>query len=262
MPMRWRWPPENSCGIAVDVALVEPHLAQQLADDGLALDLVLEPVDQRALAHDLADGHPRVERRVRVLEDDLDVLAELLQLARRDRVGLLARLALLAGWAGRRSAAPLNSTVPDVGGISPSTTLPRVVFPQPDSPTSPSVSPRRTSNDTPSTARTEATLLTPEDPAADLEVLLDVADGDQDVVLRRPSGGRAGPSRCLLPIPAARDRRGQPDAWRAHILGRIRTDAGRLAFGGEPAARHVARADRPERRVDVADRASRTGSGA
>ena len=59
--------------VAVDMALVQPDLAEQLADQGLALRLVAEAVDQRALADDLADRHPRVEAGVRVLEDDLQV---------------------------------------------------------------------------------------------------------------------------------------------------------------------------------------------
>ena len=40
MPMRWRWPPLNSCGIAVDVLLVEPDPLEQVADRRLALPLV------------------------------------------------------------------------------------------------------------------------------------------------------------------------------------------------------------------------------
>src|SRR3954454_12621405 len=52
---------------------------------------------------------------------------------------------------------PSNSTEPlrfAASGRSPRTPRPSVDFPQPDSPTRPSVSPRLMSNDTPSTART------------------------------------------------------------------------------------------------------------
>ena len=42
---------------------------------------------------------------------------------------------------------PSNLIVPDVGSISRSSNRPTVVLPEPDSPTRPSVSPRRTSKD-------------------------------------------------------------------------------------------------------------------
>jgi hypothetical protein len=48
--------------------------------------------------------------------------------------------------------------VPSVAFSSRSKVRPTVVLPQPDSPTSPSVSPGKTSNESPSTARTTARL--------------------------------------------------------------------------------------------------------
>ena len=57
---------------------------------------------------------------------------------------------------------------------------PVVVLPQPDSPTRPSVSPRRIEKLTPSTACTVAGAAA-EEPAADLEVLDEVADLEQHV---------------------------------------------------------------------------------
>src|ERR1700734_1127515 len=55
------------------------------------------------------------------------------------------------------TARPFSDTVPE-SGLSRATTIrPIVVFPQPDSPTSPNVSPARTVNDTPDTALTLAT---------------------------------------------------------------------------------------------------------
>ncbi len=51
---------------------------------------------------------------------------------------------------------PSNSIEPSVLGIRPMTKRPRVVFPQPDSPTIPTVSPLWISKSTPSTARTWA----------------------------------------------------------------------------------------------------------
>jgi hypothetical protein len=64
----------------VDVALVQPHARQQLANQLLALAPVGEPVDEGAFPHDLADGHPGVEGRIRVLEDDLHVATDGLEL--------------------------------------------------------------------------------------------------------------------------------------------------------------------------------------
>src|SRR5512143_3732503 len=51
---------------------------------------------------------------------------------------------------------PSNSMRPLVGSIRRSTMRPMVVLPQPDSPTRPKLSPRRTAKDTPETAFTQA----------------------------------------------------------------------------------------------------------
>ncbi len=56
------------------------------------------------------------------------------------------------------SSVPSNRTEPDVGLISCRTARPVVVFPHPDSPTRPSVSPGAMEKDTPDTAWTSPTL--------------------------------------------------------------------------------------------------------
>ncbi len=89
------------------------------------------------------DRHPRVERRVRVLEDDLDLRPH-------------RRAAPSRTW--RSTSTPSKCTDPDVGSISRRMQRPVVDFPQPDSPTSPSVSPRSTEKLTPETAWTSPTL--------------------------------------------------------------------------------------------------------
>src|SRR6266702_310314 len=61
MPMRWRWPPLNSCG---------------------ALRAGSKGMDREPLADDALDAHARIERAVGVLEDDLHLAAERAQLAR------------------------------------------------------------------------------------------------------------------------------------------------------------------------------------
>ncbi len=60
--------------------------------------------------------------------------------------------------ASARTSRPSNETCPSVGSIRRSRHRPTVDLPHPDSPTSPSVSPRKMSNVTPSTARTTSSL--------------------------------------------------------------------------------------------------------
>ena len=59
---------------AVAVLGAEPDRAQQLRDPLLPVGPV-DAVDPQRLGDDLAHGHARVQRRVRVLEDDLDLAA-------------------------------------------------------------------------------------------------------------------------------------------------------------------------------------------
>ena len=87
-----------------------------------------EPVDRESLAHDRADRHARVERRERILEDDLHPPAQLPQVARVERAHVDAVEA---------------SREPDVGSMSRRIARPVVDLPHPDSPTSASVSPGR-----------------------------------------------------------------------------------------------------------------------
>jgi hypothetical protein len=61
--------------IAVAVLGVEPHGLEQLADPAPAV-LAVKAVDLQRLGEDLVDRDPRVQRRVGVLEDDLDVAAQ------------------------------------------------------------------------------------------------------------------------------------------------------------------------------------------
>ena len=76
MPMRWRWPPENSCGIAVEMLVAQADQRQQLGGAIGALPR-REPdevvMDLQRLGDDVVDGHARIERGVGILEDDLDL---------------------------------------------------------------------------------------------------------------------------------------------------------------------------------------------
>ena len=71
--MRCRWPPENSLRVAVVVLGVEADHLEQLLDPRQHLassGTILWTAQRRA--DDRADGVPRVQRGVRVLEDHLD----------------------------------------------------------------------------------------------------------------------------------------------------------------------------------------------
>ena len=97
------------------------------------------PDDQR-LGHDVLDPAPRVERGDRVLEDHLDLGPGSRAARRRDRRGEVVAL----------EDAPSR----EVGRWTWTRARPVVDLPQPDSPTSPSVSPSATSKLTPETAWT------------------------------------------------------------------------------------------------------------
>ena len=77
MAMRWRWPPENSCAIAVLRIGIEPDLLQRRADAPAPLVVGhAGALDQQALLDDLADRQARRQRAVGVLEDHLHLLAQ------------------------------------------------------------------------------------------------------------------------------------------------------------------------------------------
>ena len=60
-------------GEAVSVLGAQAHCAEELPDTPLTFAAPVEAMNAERLGDDLANGHPRVQRRVRVLEDDLDV---------------------------------------------------------------------------------------------------------------------------------------------------------------------------------------------
>ena len=85
--------------VAVRVARVEADDVEQLADPDAAVAARADPVHDQRLADDVADRHPRVERRVRVLEDDLHLAPHLAERFRPSSV----------------SSMPSNFTEPEVG---------------------------------------------------------------------------------------------------------------------------------------------------
>ena len=106
--------------IAVVVLRVEPDPVHQVLHRALALALALvHAVDRERLADDRADRAPRVQRRVRVLEDHLHLAPQRLDVARAES----------PRSRGRRSA-----TEPDVGSSRRSSSRAVVDLPQPLSP--------------------------------------------------------------------------------------------------------------------------------
>ena len=153
MAMRWRWPPENSCGIAVAPGRIEPHLLEGLRGAPVAL-----------LARDARARGPAAPRsRSRPPSCA----------ARAIRTGPGTRPAAAAAsgrMPARSSGIRLRSskrTMPEAGW-SRRIARPSVDLPEPDSPTTPTVSPARTERLTPSTARS-TWLVRPNRPALELE---------------------------------------------------------------------------------------------
>ena len=109
---------------------VDADGVEHLVDPRGARRLVADLPDVEALAHDVAHAPARVQRRDRVLEDHLQLRPQRAEAARP------------GAWV---SSLPSNRTEPLFAWTSCITALPIVDLPQPDSPTSPRVSPGSTS---------------------------------------------------------------------------------------------------------------------
>ena len=72
MAMRWRWPPENSCGYRFSASRGRPDLFDQIGRPSRALGAIADALDQQRFGDDGGHRHARIERAERVLEDDLD----------------------------------------------------------------------------------------------------------------------------------------------------------------------------------------------
>ena len=181
MPIRWRWPPENSCGIAVVRARGRGR--------------------RRRAAPGPAGGARRVARAV---DRSGSAMIEPTRLRGFSDAYGSWKTICISRRSGRSSRAlsraidrPSKRTSPEVGSSSRTIVRPSVDLPQPDSPTSPSVSPSRTEKVTPSTAWTAADL-PPEQALPDREVRREVLDLDERRRRRRSRRGR---------LPADRPRR-------------------------------------------------------
>ena len=115
-------------GVAVERLRAEADAVERLDDPVARARSRGTPCDREPLADDVAHAHARVERADRVLEDDLH---------------LAPRVASARARESAVRSAPSKTICPSVGSISRMSVRPSVDLPQPDSPTSPSVSPLR-----------------------------------------------------------------------------------------------------------------------
>ena len=76
MPMRWRCPPENSCGNRLACSAFRPTSSISSLTRALIGLPLAASMDHHRLGDDRLHRHPRVQRRVRVLEDDLHLLTQ------------------------------------------------------------------------------------------------------------------------------------------------------------------------------------------
>jgi hypothetical protein len=83
MEMRWRWPPENSCGYFFRRRAPSPTCSSRSSTMPRTWARVGELVEADRLGDDVAHLHARVDRGIRVLEDHLHLAAVAVQLAPR-----------------------------------------------------------------------------------------------------------------------------------------------------------------------------------
>ena len=171
-------------GIAVGVVGLEPDQLEDVGHLGVDLGPAALAVDGQRLGDGLAHGHARIERGERVLEDDLDVAPHAPHLR--------------AAQCGQLDAVELDR--PDVGLTSWRMARPVVDFPQPDSPTRPSVSPSEMVKETPDTACTAPTVWRTKVPPRNGNCFDEVGDLEQ----RLPVGPcrRLSSDPCRSPRPS------------------------------------------------------------
>ena len=120
MPMRWRWPPENSAGLRRSAVRGQPDLVDERGGPVRAVTAARTPRSRNGSATMSLRGQVRVQRAVRVLEHHLDAGAH-------GRSCVLGQRPRCRHRRGRCR--------PDVGCSSRTTDLANVDLPQPDSPT-------------------------------------------------------------------------------------------------------------------------------
>ncbi|MCY1364580.1 hypothetical protein D9M69_513900 [compost metagenome] len=136
MPRRWRWPPENSCGNFFAASGRRPTRENSHCTRSRRSATDTSP----KLRSGSATMSPAVRRGFSEAYGSWKMIC---RSRRRWRIAFAGRVS---------SSSPFSRTEPEVGSTSRITDLAVVVLPQPDGPTSDSVSPCPTVNDTPSTA--------------------------------------------------------------------------------------------------------------
>src|SRR5712692_5901429 len=142
IPMRWRWPPENSCGYRRRCSALRPTVSSRCTTRSSRSRLVLASLWMTSASPMI---EPTVIRGFSEAYGSWKMICMSRRKWRSDRLS-----SVVTFWSP-------NHTSPAVGSIRRRMQRPVVDLPQPDSPTKPSVSPRRISNDTSSTAWTRAT---------------------------------------------------------------------------------------------------------
>src|SRR5687767_10387469 len=142
MPMRWRWPPENSCGYRRRWSADRPTVSSSWTTRSsrarrLGASLWITSASPMI--------EPTVIRGLSEAYGSWKMICISFRRARSERLSSVVTFLFS------------NQISPDVGSMSLRIVRPVVDLPQPDSPTSPRVSPGMTSNDTSSTAWTRAT---------------------------------------------------------------------------------------------------------
>ncbi len=140
MPMRWRCPPLNSCGLRSICAGDSPTVRSSSATRSRRSDAGARRCSQI--------GSPTIRSTLMRGLSEANGSWNTTCISRRSRAS--------AAGASSPMLRPSNSTSPALGSISRSSSRPSVDLPDPLSPTSASVSPGCTDSDTSSTARTTA----------------------------------------------------------------------------------------------------------
>ncbi len=122
MPIRWRWPPENSCGYFFKAAAGRPTSASSW----------------RSRAAVVWSSSARPWARIpSTSSDSTDWRGSRLLIGSWKTIWKSLRRARICLPVSEPTSTPSMMTVPSVGGSSPRIALPRVDLPQPDSPTRP-----------------------------------------------------------------------------------------------------------------------------
>ncbi len=186
MAMRWRWPPENWCGSGRAARPIHPDARQHGFDLGPAFGGVRRRLHQvEGLGHQIFHPPARIEAAVGILEDGLDVAAH--------AAGLDIRR-------GGKRPDPRDAPLRPAGAPDPGSRAARSTFRCLDSPTSPTVSPARTSRPTPSDRAKRQRRLPRRRAGSGIGANDRLAPSGREVVARGAPAARPWPRRRRPPV--------------------------------------------------------------